>query len=111
MIKKLLIVPVIAVMAFMSGCSNLGQNAQDILNSPAVQALIAQAEQFAIQFAENWIASHLGAHKGAFRMSDAGPMSLKAQLQVQYHLSDKMAEDIALAAFAKAQRKEVTVQK
>lgn len=102
MIKKLLIVPVIAVMAFMSGCSNLGQNAQDILNSPAVQALIAQAEQFAIQFAENWIASHMGAHKGVYRMSDAGPSSLKAQLQVQYHLSDKMAEDIALAAFAKA---------
>ena len=109
MIKKLLIVPLVAIMAVMSACST--QNAQDILNNPAVQALIAQAEAFAIQFAENWITSHLGARKAHYAMSDAGPSALKAKLQVQYHLSDKMAEDIALAAFAKANGSVVSSRK
>jgi predicted small secreted protein len=102
--KKYMIAVVSAVAIGLSGCSSM--NMQDILNNPQVQAIIAQAEQYAIQFAESWIASHLGASRASLvAPNSAGVVTLKGQLMSQYHMSDKMAEDMAIVGFAKAASK------
>lgn len=91
----------ILVAAVLSSCTTT--DFQNVINSPQVQALITQAEQFAIQFAENWITSHIGASRSLKSTGmQSGIQQCKAQLVSQYHLPDNVAGDIATASFARA---------
>lgn len=75
----------------------------NVINSPLVQQLLTQIEQMAIQWAQNYISTHLLATRKGSPDSEKGIAELKTVIMTQYGVCEKVAELEARSAFSKAQ--------
>lgn len=99
MIKYALTALTVASMALSSCSTTGGFDPGTVTNSPEFKAILAQIEQFALQFAFNYIMTHYGATRTSIRSE--GVAVLKAEIIAKYHVSDQLAQLEAVAAFGK----------